>query len=230
MKKKKHYSASLSHDFFEVDDGRSISYGGSQNMYNSPRERANGCGIAGGADIILYSEAVKSADYIVSKDRFIELSSILKKKYIPIIPGRGVNAFILAMGLNRYFRKNGINYRSRWKWTRFKKWENVERMLKDDIPVILAIGNNFPIVWGKKELNLYVKDEKEAAVTTDEQVFKKSSGVYGHFVVITAIDGNVLTVSSWGKKYYINIEEYDMYVKKHSIHLYCNILSIKKKN
>lgn len=229
MKKDKVFSAGLSHDLFSVDDGRSLSYGGSQNMYNSPRERSNGCGIAGAADIILYLEAVKTGNYTVQRDRFLELSRSLKKNYIPIIPGRGVNAFILALGLNRYFKKNGLKYRSRWKWTRYKKWETVEKMLKDDIPVILAIGNNFPMVWGKKELNLYEKDEKAPEPASGETVYKRSFGVYGHFVVITAIEGNVLTVSSWGKKFYINTDEYDRYVKKHSIHLYCNILSIKKK-
>lgn len=229
MKKDKALLAALSHDLFSVDDGRLSSYGGSQNMYKTHRERSNGCGIAGAADIILYLEAVKNGNFTVSKDRFLELSSILKKKYMPIIPGRGVNAFILAIGLNRYFRKNGLTYRSRWKWTRYKKWETVEKMLKDDIPVILAIGNNFPIVWGKKKLNLYEIDEKAPEAGDGEKVYKRSFGVYGHFVVITAIEGNVLTVSSWGRKYYINTEEYDRYTRKYSIHLYCNILSIKKK-
>ena len=102
-------------------------------------------------------------------------------------------------------------------------------MLEDDIPVILAIGNNFPFVWGKKELYLYVNDEEGKNEQGAEPVYRKSFGVYGHFVVVTAIEGNCLTVSSWGKKYYINIDEYDAYVKKHSIHLYSNILSIKKK-
>jgi hypothetical protein len=120
-----------------------------------------------------------------------------------------------------------MKYRSRWKWTFIKKWKIVERMLKDDIPVILSIGNNFPIIWGKHELNLYVNDT--ASTTEHETVYKKQQSVNGHFVVITAIEGNCLTVSSWGKKFYISIDEFDDYVKKHSTHIYSNILEIKKK-
>ncbi len=221
------YSAALTRDLFTVEDGRNLFYGGSQNMYATPKERSNGCGIAGAADIIMYFDAVSSTGKTFTKDEFLSLSNALRK-HIPIIPGRGVNAFLLARGLNKYFKKNGLHYRSRWKWTWIKKWETVERMLNDDIPVILAIGNNFPWVWGKKQLNLYSKDEKETDPVTGEPVYKKAFEVCGHFVVITAIEGNCLSVSSWGKKYYINIDEYNRYVRKHSIHLYCNILEIKK--
>lgn len=235
------YSAALSKDLFKVTEGSLSFYGGSQNMYATPRERSCGCGIAGAADIILYIEALNDErnlntdistfpsdnGFAYSKDKFLSLSADLRKKYIPIIPGRGVNSFILAWGLNRYFKKHKLKYRARWKWTSIKKWETLERMLKDDIPVILAIGNNFPAVWGKKELNLYVKDEKESSEA--EPVFRKQQSVCGHFVVVTAIEGNCLTVSSWGRKLYINIDEYNQYVKKHSINVYSNILIIKKK-
>ncbi|MBR6475605.1 MAG: hypothetical protein IKS98_09160, partial [Lachnospiraceae bacterium] len=96
MKQDKTFSARLSHDLFMVDDGRRLNYGGSQNMYGSPRERSNGCGIAGAADVILYMKALNNGDFTVPVSDFLELSKSLKKKYIPIIPGRGVNAFILA--------------------------------------------------------------------------------------------------------------------------------------
>ena len=242
---KNKYVASLSYDLFSIENGSVSSYGGSQNMYESLKERKCGCGIAGAADIILYiealAEAVKSGNrtytadskmaqslekLTVSKERFLAASSELRKKYMPIIPGRGVNSFILAWGLNRYFKKHKMPYRSRWKWTALKKWKTVERMLNDDIPVILAIGNNFPFVWGKKELNLYVLDGKASA--SEEAVYRKEQSVCGHFVVVTAIEENCLTVSSWGRKYYINIDEYNAYVARHSIHLYSNILEIKK--
>ena len=101
----------------------------------------------------------------------------------------------------------------------------IEKMLENDIPVILAIGNNFPLVWGKKKLNLYVPDTKKK--DQGEKVYKKQQGVNGHFVVVTSIEDNCLTVSSWGRKYYINVDEYNRYVSKHSIHLYSNILVIK---
>jgi len=220
-------SASLSHDLIGIDSGTRRYYGGSQNLYRTLKERQCGCGIVGAADVLLYLEALRSGEYCFSEKKFLEFSALLRKKFIPIIPGRGVNAFWLARGLNRYFRKNNMNYRAYWKCTPFNKWKQVERMLGEDIPVIMAIGNNFPIVWGKKSVNLYVKDESK---TGPEAVYKKDQSVYGHFVVVTGIEGNCLTVSSWGKKFFINIDEYNKYVFRHSTHMYSNILVIERRS
>lgn len=226
------YSAALTKDLFTVEDGAVNSYGGSQNMYATEKERTCGCGIAGAVDIVLYIESVHSKAAAMqdkikySKSVFLAKSEEIRK-LIPIIPGRGVNSFLLAMGMNKYFRRHKMKYHAHWKWTSIKKWEIIERMLKDDIPVIIAIGNNFPAIWGRHELNLYVKDESK--FSDEQKVFRKQGSVCGHFVVATAIEGNCLTVSSWGRKYYINIDEYNQYVKKHSTHLYSNILEIRKR-
>ena len=218
------YSASLSQDLFNVVSDRAKYYGGSQYLYAKERDRTSGCGIAGAADVLLYLKLRESGASSVSVQQFLEVSRDIRK-FIPIIPGRGVNAFLLASGLNRYFKKNGIELKARWKLSCFKKWETLVKMLKDNIPVILAIGNNFPFVWGKKKLNLYVEDHGNR--DTEEPVYRKDQSVYGHFVVVTKIEDNCLTVSSWGRKFFINIDEYNRYVLRHSTHLYSNILVIK---
>ena len=226
LKKNKGYlAASLSHDLFTVETENRKYYGGSQNLYPSAKDRKRGCGITGAADIIMYLKSLETGNYNYPLEEFIRLSEELGNKYLPIIPGRGVNAFTLAWGLNRYFKKYGMKFRSRWKWTGFRKWKILEKMLREDIPVIIAIGNNFPIVWGKKTVGLYVKDGGKAGT---EPAYKKVQNVFGHFVVATAIEDNCLTVSSWGYKYYINIDEYKRYVLKYSTHLYCNILEIHR--
>jgi len=221
------YSAALSHDLFEVTSDMRKYYGGSQFLYLTERERTSGCGIAGAANIVLYLKALETGEYSVSAQEFLDISREIRK-YIPIIPGRGVNSFLLAGGLNRYFKKHGMGLKARWKMTRFRKWKQLEKMLMDDLPVILAIGNNFPFVWGRKELNLYIPDTD--AMEQEEKVYKKYQGICGHFVIVTGIEGNCLTVSSWGKKLFINLDEYNRYVSKHSIHIYSNILEIKRKH
>ncbi len=221
------YSAVLSHDLFEVTSDFRNYYGGSQFLYPTERERTSGCGIAGAADIVLYLRALETGDYSVSVQEFLDISGEIRK-YIPIIPGRGVNSFILAGGLNRYFKKHGMGLKARWKITRFRKWEKLEKMLEADLPVILAIGNNFPFVWGRKELNLYIPDADSK--DREEKVYNKYQGVCGHFVVVTGIEDNCLTVSSWGKKLFINLDEYNRYVSRHSIHIYSNILEIKRRD
>ena len=217
--------AALSHDLFQVETGQTPGYGGSQSLYENPKERASGGGIAAAASVILYMEALESGIFTVSKERFLEKSGELKK-YMPIIPRLGVNSFVLAYGLSRYFKSHRLPFRAHWKCTAFRKWKAVEKMLRNDIPVILAIGLNFPKVWGKREVNLYVKDADSGK--KGEAILKKDYSVCGHFVVITAMQGNILTVSTWGRKYYIKIDEFKAYVMKYSTHLYSNVLVIRK--
>ena len=139
--------AALSHDFIEIESGGRKYYGGSQNFYGTDRKKRCGCGITGAADVLMYLEAVENGNYTMPLDKFLRLSEELRKKYIPIIPGRGVNAFLFASGMNRYFRANSMKYRAKWKCTSFNKWETAVKMLNNDIPVIVDIGNNFPFVW-----------------------------------------------------------------------------------
>ncbi|MCQ2495462.1 MAG: hypothetical protein MJ131_02600 [Lachnospiraceae bacterium] len=222
---KKLYSARLSHDLFEVIDTEAalcdgqapvVGYGGSQNWYTSKYGPKCGCGVAAAADIIFYLNALKKQSFTVSKKQFIEFSDYLQKKYLQIIPNFGVNSFWLAIGMNRYFLKNKMPYRCYWKVSPILRWSRLEKMLKNDIPVLLAVGNNFPIVWGKKKVNLY---RKEADTRMDV-------AVYSHYVIVTAIDGDWLTISSWGRKYYIRKSEYEAYVRKYSLSMYSNVLDI----
>ena len=218
------YSAALTHDLFTIVDGNMKYYGGSQNLYDNQKEKSAGCGIAGAADVVMYMKARDTGVYTFRKEEFLSISNTIRK-YIPIIPGRGVNSFILAFGLNRLFKKNRIRYHAHWKCSKRDKWKITENMLKNDIPVILAIGNNYPFFWRGKGVNLYVQDLSQNV--EGELCLRKERVVGGHFVVATAINGNVLTVSSWGRKYYINLEEYDRYASKISNQFYSNILGVR---
>ena len=90
-------------------------------------------------------------------------------------------------------------------------------MLEEQIPVVLAIGPNFPILWGNHRLTLYEKDGG---------IFRPKTTTRAHYVTITEMDEEWLTVSSWGKKYYVKKLEYEAYVRKHSNYLFSNILVI----
>lgn len=213
------YNARLSHDLFEViENGEAVGYGGSQSWYPKDSDKKCACGITAAADVILYINALRKQNFRIEKEDFINVSGMLKKKYLPVIPRFGVNSFILAIGMCRYFRKMEPGYVCYWKITPFRKWKTVEKMLKNDIPVILAIGSNFPIVWGKHGLKLYRKTDTGVSQTD----------VKGHYVVITGIHGDTIVISSWGKKYYIKKSEFDAYVRRYSGHLYSNILVIMR--
>ncbi|MCA5962640.1 hypothetical protein LC724_22785 [Blautia sp. RD014234] len=94
-------------------------------------------------------------------------------------------------------------------------------MLAHDIPVILLVGPNFPFVWGKHRLNMYHR--------SPEGEYSPSCQIKAHFVTVTGMDDTWMRVSSWGKEYYINRQEYVNYVKKHSSFLISNICYIKSR-
>ena len=84
---------------------------------------------------------------------------------------------------------------------------------------MISIGPNFPLLWQKNELPLYRR--------TLEGTYVVDSRVKGHYVTVTALDEHRAEVSSWGRRLYIDRQEFDSYVKKHSIWLLCNILYIE---
>ena len=97
-------------------------------------------------------------------------------------------------------------------------------MIKKNRPVILSVGPNFPNVFGKEGVNLYVVKEGRLLNSMKKDV--KS-----HFVVVTGVEEmcgqDYLIVSSWGKEYYINYAEYRDYVNHTGGKMTSSMLSIK---
>lgn len=221
----------LSHDLFTVKEEENIvGYGGSQKWYHDENDDKYGCGIAACADVLLYMMCrdrkytdrdveiqENNGEYIISKSDFISFSEKIRKRNLPLIPKFGVNSFVMTLGMNKYFLEKHMPYKCYWKFTPFRKWQLVENMLQRDIPVVLAVGANFPMVWGKHKLRLYFKNEQGGVMFTE---------VKAHYVVVTAIDEEWLTISSWGRKYYIRKKEFELYVRRYSGHIYSNILVI----
>ena len=94
-------------------------------------------------------------------------------------------------------------------------------MLAEDIPVIMAVGPNFPFFWQNNRTVLYTKD--------DAGNYHPSSSTTAHYVTVTGLDEGWAQISSWGRLLYINRAEFDEYTKKHSACFLCSILYIKHK-
>ena len=94
-------------------------------------------------------------------------------------------------------------------------------MLTEDIPVIMAVGPNFPFFWQNNRTVLYTKDR--------DGNYHPSSSTKAHYVIVTGLDEGWAQISSWGKLLYINRAEFDEYTKKHSAGFLCSILYIKHK-
>lgn len=200
--------------YHQVTTKDHIAYGGNQSWFPYGFLRKTGCGVISAADVLLHMQGKES----MSEETYMTFAKHLWKQYLPVIPGFGMNGLTLMIGLNHYFVRNKMPYYAYWKISANKMIERIDEMIGKDIPVILAVGPNFPKFWGKEKLNFYVK--------TNEN-YVPSAKTNAHFVTITAREGAYLKISSWGKQYYIDIREFRSYVRRFSSPLVSNIICIR---
>lgn len=221
----------LKHPFICISRNGIRSYGGSQMWSESAAMKRCGCGAIGASDVIIYlakyhgncsgaglSEALL-ADVIPEND-YDAFSRKLSLRYMPLIPPFGMNGLTLAAGMELFFLRHKMPYTARWGVPFGRLWDSIDEMLREDIPVILSIGPNFPRVWHKNRAAMYVSASDGRKICT--------ASVKSHFLTVTGSDEEWLQVSSWGRRFYISRTEYEQYVKDNSIGILCNILYIKK--
>lgn len=222
----------LRYPYFSIKLQNEQSFGGSQTWSSSRMMRKYGCGVVGMADVLLYLGLHQTScetdllygmlreDGLLSYPRYERYLIKMRRRYLSIIPGFGVPGFFLPIAMNHYFRHYRIDLHASWCIRPGKILPRIEEMLRQDMPVILAIGPNFPFVWGRQKVTLYRKDNGE---------YLPASEVKAHFVVVTGMMDGYLQISSWGKEYYLSWAEYQRYMKKFSTCLTSNICRIREK-
>lgn len=177
--------------------------------------RKSACGVISSADTLLYLYGDReNARYTVAE--YLQFADRLRRAYLPVLPFFGMNGLTLCIGLNRYLRKYHPGERVRWGVFPGRFWLRVEGMLERDIPVIMSIGPHFPRFWKKAALCLYRRQPDGS--------FAAVSRACAHYVTVTGMDAQWLRISSWGKEYYINREEYIRYIRENSSFLVSNIV------
>lgn len=204
----------LKHPFLQVETKKGISYGGNQAWFPYRFLRKMGCGVISATDVLLHIKGKQQ----ISELEYTDFAKQIWKYYLPVIPGFGMNGFMLMLGLNRYFVKKSLPYRACWKLSGKKMLSRIDAMLAKGFPVILSVGPNFPKFWGKETLTFYTK--------IDEEKYIPAAKVRAHFVTVTGREGQYLQISSWGKECYMNLREYQDYVKKYSSYFVSNIVCI----
>ena len=222
----------LNHPYLSVKTQEDHSYGGSQTWSASRVMRKYGCGVVGIADVLLYLglhrtdcetdlfHGILREDGYISHPRYERYLLKMRRRYLTVLPALGVPGFLLPAALNKYFRHYRIGMKAGWGVLPGRVLPRIEKMLAQDIPVILAIGPNFPCFWGKKKVTLY---------RMENGAFLPAVETKAHFVVVTGLVDEYLQVSSWGKEYYISWLEYQRYVKKYSNYFASNICTIQEK-
>lgn len=208
----------LKNPFIQIRYQNRVFYGGDQAWCRQKYMRQSGCGVIASANLILCSNAKSREDTRISHEAYMELVEELQRRYFLVLPMLGLNGIFLSIGVKRYFFHQGNRKKVHWGCLPSHIWEETARMLEQGLPVILAVGPNMPWFFKKHRLKLYVKKG---------QNYQVEQSVYAHYVTVTEMDERWLTVSSWGKKYFINKKEYMEYTKRHSNCLYSNILVVR---
>lgn len=222
---------SLRHPYVSIHLDNHDTYGGGQQHSRNAMMQRCGCGIIAATDTLLYLcryhtglmpppfRALGTASPLPSPlydDCILEM----RRAFFPLIPYAGINGLMLMRGMDRFFRKYHMPFTAKWCFTRSGMWERMEEMLRRDIPVIMSVGPNFPVLWGKERASFYVRTPAG---------YRPSTGARAHYITVTGMDESWLRISSWGRLYYLNRLEFEQYVKRHSAGFVSNILYIEKK-
>ncbi len=208
----------LSSDFLQVKTEYANAYGGNQAWSSKKYVQGYGCGVVACANLLLHT--VDRPKGTMNVEEYTRYAKRLRHRYLPVIPKFGMNGVFMAWGMNLRFLFNRIPMHARWGCRKKNIFMHIERMLSEDIPVVLAAGPNWPNLWGKHKLKFYAGEPGK---------FYESTSINSHYVTVTAMNDEYLTISSWGKKYYVNKNEYMEYIKKHSNAVFSSILVVKYK-
>lgn len=196
--------------------GTALSYGGNQAKSRNADIRKCGCGVIAALDLLLY---LKGQEAPIEEAEYDRYADTLRRRYFPLMPPLGMNALVLLAGMNRLLKKLAVPLKASWVGFGPDIWFKVADMLARNIPAIMAVGPNFPLVWQQNRLSLYRK--------TAAEEYTKCSAVKAHFLTVTAMDAVWLRVSTWGVKLYIKREEFESYAAKQSGKILSGVLYIK---
>ena len=225
--------ASLKRAYVNVRAGRQVLFGGSQMRGAKKTFQASACGLISAVDFLLYLGRQHpewrgpkwpsgwDGEGPIDEDEYFRFVKHLQHWYLPVIPYIGMTGFRLAIGLNWYFRRNRIPLRCRWGVFARNFYARMADMLKKDLPVILAVGPNFPPRFHKVNCAFYVQ--------RSDGTYRKSTQTNAHFINAVSLDDEWIGISSWGQPYFIRREEYETYRRKASNALFCSLLYVRER-
>ena len=209
-----------------VDVDGTASYGGSQLWFKeeSLDIYRQGCGVIAAVDACLYmtkTYRITRTAYIGLVDDFIKHRFLMrlflkgKRFAIGVVPAQ-ITSYLNA----GHFFTDSHRFIWNGRHGHIHMYDSLKEMLIDEIPVI----------WGLyfvgKTIRLYTCDSQGHLVDTGQKI-------NNHYVTVTGVledtDSHIriIEVSSWGKRYYIDYEEYLQCCGKSLISGYCsNIVAI----
>ncbi len=228
----------LRHDYINIldDQGQSIGFGGNQ-MWFSKKPWINiygqGCGIIAAVDTYLYLTnrfTISSREYKKLVYEFVNHQFMSRFNMKERIKGR-VSIGITPGQIKRYLKwKCRPDIRIKAKWNGLNGHDEMLNRMKD------TLSNDIPVIWALyrkgKNVGLYVYDHSHGQ-------YKRETYVNSHYVNAIGIIENrndnqghriMIEIASWGKRFFIDYDEYLEYVNGSAISEYCsNILAVRRK-
>ena len=221
----------LQHPYPGIWQDGVCSYGGNQGWAGDRNLRRCGCGLVAALDLLWYLKQTRPDWPTLPQGRIPEEETTrveyeamltgLQESYLPLVPPFGMSGLVLALGMNRCFRNYGIPLKARWGCSGKKLPLRLDEMLQKDLPVILAVGPNFPFLWRKNRVTLYRQDGSDNWVA--------AAMIKAHFVTVTGREGDWVYLASWGRNYRFSFQEYTRYIRRHSSYLVSNLLYLQEK-
>lgn len=222
----------LLHPYTSVAYSGQRSFGGDQRRCTNSVLQRCGCGVVAALDVLLYLLRWHNDVTIPEFAEFAATSPLpqqdyeralvsLRRSYFPLFYPFGMNGLALSLGMNCFFNRHNLPYKARWSVPGVQLWHCVGIMLAQDVPVIMAVGPNFPRFWQRKG-TLFCKRSQEGK-------YLPSVSARAHFVTATGLDDEWVELSSWGSKYYMSREEFTRYTNECSNSLLCSILYLEHK-
>ena len=222
----------LQHPYISVALSSGASFGGGQQFSPNAMVRRCGCGIVAATDLLLYlskyhlQEPLAPFAALLREDplpfsAYNDCILWMNRHYFPMIPYAGINGVMLMAGMELFFHRHGMPYTACWCFAPGKLWNRIEEMLREDIPVVMSVGPNFPLIWGDRRVRFFVRNPAGDYIP--------ASGARAHYFTVTGLDADWLRISSWGRQYYLKREEFAEYVRRYSLGVTSNVLLIEQK-
>ena len=222
----------LQNPYVSVEYSGRPSFGGDQRRCGDKVLQSCGCGVVAALDMLLYLDRWHSDVHIpefanlcasspLPQTAYEQTLEKLRRAYFPLFSPFGMNGLALNLGMNLFFKRHALPYKARWSVPKAELWQRIGAMLERDLPVIMAVGPNFPRFWQKKGANF--------CRLSQEGRYVPSVSARAHFVTATGLDDEWVELSSWGGRYYMGREEFARYTKECSNSLLCSILYIEHK-
>lgn len=255
--------------YVPIKVGASRSYGGRQQWFSkeiketkdmkSYYTHCNGCGVIALSDIFLYfamtladGKNTRAGEMLdthgnIHKEKYMAFVEEIRDQYATIFGSSGTFIWQLAHAINCYCKDNGIQKKARFEvgLSPLDLLKKMEKMLENNQPVILMIGQSWPAALSKlRKIGIpFFKQKKcinigKSALKSAYAEYKMiEKDVYGHFVVVTGIlidehpkwasQNIMLRISSWGEEYYISYAHYCQFIKNNSKPWLNGIISIE---